>query len=91
MTRKQLIKLLSYHYDNLPLKVIQNCTDIILDEIINGFQNKSRIEIRGFGNFTTKTHKGKIIRHPETRRLIKLKEHNVVHYKTGKTLYEKIN
>jgi len=91
MTKKQLIKLISYHYENLPFHVIQKCTDVILEEIIEGFLNSSRIEIRGFGNFTTKLHKGKIVRHPSTKRLIKLQDHKVVHYKTGKELYDTLN
>lgn len=91
MTRKQLIKLLSYHYENLPLHVIQKCTDIIINQLITGFKDSRRIEIRGFGSFTTKLHKGKIVRHPSSRKLIKLKEHKVVHYKTGKSLYEALN
>ena len=91
MTKKQLIKLLSYHYENLPLHIISKCTDVILSEIITGFITNTRIEIRGFGNFTTKTHKGKIVRHPSTRRLIKLQDHKVVHYKTGKILLDDLN
>jgi integration host factor subunit beta len=91
MTRTQLVKLISYHYDNLTLKVIQECVDVIFDEMVNAFINKDRIEIRDFGNFTTKTHKGKIVRHPSSKRLIKLKEHNVIHYKVGKALFEQLN
>ena len=91
MTKKQLVKLLSYHYPALSLKLIQKSVDTILTTMIEAFVAKKGVAIRDFGSFSTKIHKGKIIRHPTSRKLVKLKDHAVVHYKQSPKVAKILN
>ncbi len=91
MTKKQLVKLLSYHYPSLSLKLLQKSVEAILATMISAFVAKRGVSVRDFGSFSTKIHKGKIIRHPTTRKLVKLKDHAVVHYKLSPKITKIIN
>ena len=91
MTKKQLIKLLSYHYPVLSVRVIQRSVDTILATMVSAFTTKKNLAIRDFGSFSTKLHKGKIIRHPTSRKLVKLKDHTVVHYKPSPKITKMLN
>lgn len=91
MTKKQLIRLLSYHYPVLSLRVLRHSVDTILATMVSAFVAKENIVIRDFGSFSTKIHKGKIIRHPTSRKLVKLTEHKVVHYRQSPKITKMLN
>ena len=54
VVKSKLLKDLSKNYPNFLKKDLKKFIDIILDEIKNTLKRGERVEIRGFGMFSTK-------------------------------------
>ena len=50
-----------------------------------------RVELRGFGVFSTRTHKAKLGRNPKTGENIQIPEKKVPFFKAGKALHDALN
>ena len=66
IVKSKLIKQLSKNYPNFLKKDLEKFTDIILKEIKNTLKRGERVELRGFGIFSSKTQKARISRNPQT-------------------------
>ena len=66
IVKSKLIKQLSKNYPNFLKKDLEKFTDIILKEIKNTLKRGERVELRGFGIFSSKTQKARISRNPKT-------------------------
>ncbi|MCF6196909.1 MAG: HU family DNA-binding protein [Emcibacter sp.] len=49
------------------------------------------MELRGFGSFTVKRRSARVGRNPRTGEVVSIPEKNVLHFKTGKDLRERLN
>ena len=70
---------------------IDEGTTAILELISESLQNRDRIEIRGFGNFTVKHLLGKEARNPKTNEKVWVKERFVPKFKVSKLLIDSVN
>ena len=66
IVKSKLLKQLSNNYPNFLKKDLEKFTDIILKEIKNTLKRGERVELRGFGIFSSKTQKARISRNPKT-------------------------
>ena len=66
-------------------------TDIILNEIKFTLKRGERVELRGFGVFSTKIQKPRISRNPKTGEKINTPEKKTIHFKMAKELFKKLN
>ena len=66
VVKSKLLKDLSKNYPNFLKKDLEKFTNIILKEIKNTLKKGERVELRGFGIFSTKTQKPRISRNPKT-------------------------
>ena len=65
--------------------------DQILNEIKKTLQRGERVELRGFGVFSTRLQKESIRRNPKSGEKILVKKKRVIHWKMSKELFKKIN
>ena len=91
MTKSELILKLHEKYSSLSVNDIEKILDLFLNNIVKGFQNSQKIELRGFGTFSKKINKEKFVRNPRTSQKIFKKENYKIHFKIGKILHKKIN
>lgn len=63
----------------------------ILDEITNALASGSRVELRGFGVFTTRQREGRTGRNPRTGETVEVAPKSVPFFKAGKGLRDKMN
>ena len=66
IVRSKLLNQLSKNYPNFLKKDLEKITSIILNEIKNTLQKGERVELRGFGIFSTNTQKARLSRNPRT-------------------------
>ena len=62
IVKSKLLKQLSHSYPNFHKKDLEKFSDIILKEIKNALKRDERVELRGFGVFSTNIQKARISR-----------------------------
>ena len=70
IVKSKLLKQLSKNYPNFLKKDLEKFTDIILKEIKISLKRGERVELRGFGVFSTKIQKARISRNQKTNKKV---------------------
>ena len=91
IVKSKLLKELSNSYPNFLKKDLEKFTNIILNEIKRSLKKGERVELRGFGVFSTKTQKARISRNPKTGEKVNTPEKKTIHFKMAKDLFKKMN
>ena len=91
IVKSKLLKQISKNYPNFLKKDLDKFTDIILKEIKHTLKRGERVELRGFGMFSTHTQKARISRNPKTGEKVNTPEKKTIHFKMAKELFKKIN
>ena len=91
VVKSKLLKQLSQNYPNFLKKDLDKFTEIILKEIKRTLRRGERVELRGFGIFSTNMQKARISRNPKTGEKVKTPEKKTIHFKMAKELFKKLN
>tara|TARA_B100000614_G_C14421873_1_gene442283 strand:+ start:71 stop:364 length:294 start_codon:yes stop_codon:yes gene_type:complete len=91
ITKSKILNKLKENYPNFLKKDLEKLTDIILNEIKFTLKRGERVELRGFGVFSTKIQKSRISRNPKTGEKISTPEKKTIHFKMAKELFKKLN
>ena len=91
IVKSKLLKQLSHNYPNFLKKDLEKFTDIILKEIKNTLKRGERVELRGFGIFSTHIQKARISRNPKTGEKVNTPKKKTIHFKMAKDLFKKLN
>ena len=91
IVKSKLLKQLSENYPNFLKKDLEKFTNIILKEIKRTLKRGERVELRGFGVFSTNTQKARISRNPKTSEKVHTPEKKTIHFKMAKDLFKKLN
>ena len=65
--------------------------NLFFKKIINELRNDNNIELRGFGTFSKKINKAKMVRNPKTNTKIFKDKTYKIHFKSGKILHKLLN
>ena len=90
IVKSKLLKELAKSYPNFLKKDLEKFTDIILNEIKQSLKRGERVELRGFGVFSTKDQKARISRNPKTGEKVSTPKKKIIHFKMAKDLFKKI-
>ena len=91
IVKSKLIKQLSKNYPNFLKKDLEKFSNIILKEIKQSLKRNERVELRGFGVFSSNTQKARISRNPKTGEKVNTPEKKTIHFKMAKDLFKKLN
>ena len=91
IVKSSLLKKISKKYPNFYKKDLDKFFNIILEEIKYSLNKGERVELRGFGTWSTHTQKARVSRNPKTGEKVNTPEKKTIHFKMGKDLFEKIN
>ena len=91
IVKSKLLKQLSENYPNFLKKDLEKFTNIILNEIKRTLKRGDRVELRGFGVFSTNTQKASIRRNPKTGEKVNVPEKKIIHFKMAKEMFKKLN
>ena len=89
--KSEIINKLSNYYPNFLKKDLKKLVDITLKEMKNSLKRGERVELRGFGVFSTNIQKARISRNPKTGEKVNTPKKKTIHFKMSKDLFKKIN
>ena len=91
IVKSKLLNQLSKNYPNFLKKDLKKLTEIIFKEIKNTLKRGERVELRGFGVFSTNIQKARISRNPRTGEKVDTPKKKTIHFKMAKDLFKKLN
>ena len=91
MIKSELVQMIADKNPHLYHRDVENVVNAILDEITEALASGNRVELRGFGAFSTKNRPPRAARNPKTGEQVSVGEKWVPFFKTGKELRERLN
>ena len=91
IVKSKLLNQLKKSYPNFLKKDIQKVVSVVLDEIKQALKREDRVELRGFGMFSTNIQKARISRNPKTGEKVNTPEKKTIHFKMAKEMFKKLN
>ena len=93
MTKSELIQRLTEMYPDPRLyhRDFERVVNKIFDEISDALTRGDRVELRGFGAFSTRSRDKRLGRNPRTGESVDVEKKYLPFFKTGKELRESIN
>ena len=91
IVKSKLLKQLSKNYPNFLKKDLEKFVNIILKEIKETLKRGERVELRGFGIFSSKIQKASISRNPKNNEKVDTPEKKTIHFKMSKDLFKILN
>lgn len=91
MIKSELVQRIADRNTHLYQRDIENIVGAILDEVVKALARGDRVELRGFGAFSTKARAARVGRNPRTGASVDVDEKLVPVFKTGKELRLRLN
>ena len=91
IVKSKLLKHLSDNYPNFLKKDLEKFINIILNEMKQSLKRGDRVELRGFGVFSTNIQKARISRNPKTGEKVNTPQKKTIHFKMSKEMFKKLN
>jgi len=91
VTKSELIADIAAANPHLRSADVELIVATIFDEITGALAAGQRVELRGFGAFTTKHREARTGRNPRTGEAVSVDEKSVPFFKAGKELRERVN
>ena len=91
IVKSKLLKKIFENYPNFLKKDLEKFFNIILEEIKYSLKKGNRVELRGFGMWSTHLQKARISQNPKTGEKVNTPEKTTIHFKMSKELFHKIN
>ena len=91
MTKSELIARLAAKNPHLYQRDVERIVATVFDEISKALATGDRVELRGFGAFSTKQRSARTGRNPRTGDQVPVIEKVVPFFKTGKEMRERLN
>ena len=91
IVKSKLLNQLKKTYPNFLKKDLEKFVSIVLNEIKQALKRGDRVELRGFGMFSTNMQKARISRNPKTGEKVNTPEKKTIHFKMAKEMFKKLN
>ena len=91
IVKSNLLKQLASNYPNFLKRDLEKFANIVLGEIKQALKRGDRVELRGFGMFSTNTQKARMSRNPKTGEKVNTPEKKTIHFKMAKEMFKKLN
>lgn len=91
MIRSELLQALAKDNPDLRSEEIEQVVDVFFDEITKRLAEGGRVELRGFGAFSTRERESRTGRNPRTGETVEVPSKRVPYFKPGKEMRERLN
>ena len=91
MIRSELVAAIGRDHPDLSLAEVERIVSCIFDAISERLAADGRVELRGFGTFTTRARDGRTGRNPRTGEAVDVKPKRVPYFKPGKEMRARLN
>ncbi len=91
MIRSELVSAVAEANPHLTIRDVDRLVSVIFDTITGALAEGRRVELRGFGAFSTRGREARTGRNPRTGAAVTVDAKRVPHFKPGKELRERLN
>lgn len=91
MIRSELVQILADENPDLSMREIELIIDTFFDEITGRLVANGRVELRGFGAFSTRAREARTGRNPRTGETVDVDAKRVPYFKPGKEMRLRLN
>jgi len=91
MIRSELVQKLCSDFPDLSQREVENVVSAIFDSITDQLAKGGRVELRGFGAFSTRQRDARTGRNPRTGAAVEVDAKRVPYFKPGKEMRERLN
>lgn len=91
MIRSELVQKLCHDFPDLTQRDIELVVSSLFDEITAQLAQGGRVELRGFGAFSTRQRDARTGRNPRTGETVAVDAKKVPYFKPGKEMRERLN
>jgi integration host factor subunit beta len=91
MIRSELVQMLANDNPELSLREVEQVVTIFFDEITSRLTAEGRVELRGFGAFSTRARDARVGRNPRTGETVSVDAKRVPYFKPGKEMRLRLN
>ena len=91
MIRSELVQKLCEDFPDLTQREIELVVTALFDSITEQLADGGRVELRGFGAFSTRSRESRTGRNPRTGASVDVKAKSVPYFKPGKEMRERLN
>lgn len=91
MIRSELLTVLAKDNADLRAEDVEQVVDIFFDEISQRLAEGGRVELRGFGAFSTRSREARQGRNPRTGETVKVEAKQVPYFRPGKEMRRVLN
>jgi len=91
MIKSEFVQKLAPQSPHLYQRDLERIVNLVLDEIIGALKEGDRVELRGFGAFSTKERTAHTGRKPRTGAAVEVTVKKAVAFKPGTGIYERLN
>jgi integration host factor subunit beta len=89
--RSELVTKLATENPGLTVRDVENIVACFFDEIVGQLADGGRVELRGFGTFSTRARDGRTGRNPRTGDAVAIDAKRVPYFKPGKEMRDRLN
>ncbi|MBU6252516.1 MAG: integration host factor subunit beta [Alphaproteobacteria bacterium] len=91
MIRSELVAKLAEENPDLSAREVDMIVTIFFDEIVDQLKSGGRVELRGFGAFSTRGREARVGRNPRTGQSVNIPSKKVPYFKPGKEMRQRLN
>ena len=91
MIRSELVQRLAESHPDLSNREVERIVSIIFDSIAQRLADGGRVELRGFGAFSTRARAARTGRNPRTGVAVDVEAKRVPYFKPGKEMRARLN
>ena len=91
MIRSELVQKLCGDFPDLTQREIEGVVAALFDSITYQLSKGGRVELRGFGAFSTRNRDARVGRNPRTGESVDVDAKRVPYFKPGKEMRERLN
>src|SRR4028119_1289352 len=91
MIRSELVHKLCGDFPDLTQREVESVVSAIFDTITEQLAQGGRVELRGFGAFSTRGRDARVGRHPRSGASVEVDAKRVPYFKPGKEMRERLN
>jgi integration host factor subunit beta len=91
MIRSEMVQKLCEDFPDLTQREVEGVVSAIFDSITDQLAKGGRVELRGFGAFSTRKRDARLGRNPRTGESVEVDAKRVPYFKPGKEMRERLN
>ncbi|HET9509643.1 MAG TPA: integration host factor subunit beta [Sphingomonas sp.] len=91
MIRSELVQLLARDHPDLTTRDIEKIVEVFFEQIVSRLIAEGRVELRGFGAFSTRAREARTGRNPRTGESVDVSAKRVPYFKPGKEMRARLN